>query len=44
MEFTFQVIELDLAQLPDGEEVLGILKQENTTLNIWITLAVRFLC
>uniref|UniRef100_H2YEL2 Uncharacterized protein n=1 Tax=Ciona savignyi TaxID=51511 RepID=H2YEL2_CIOSA len=39
---TDEVIELDLSQLPDGEEVLGILKQENTTLNIWITLALEY--
>lgn len=39
---TDEVIELDLAQLPEGEEVLGILKQENTMLNIWITLALEY--
>ncbi|XP_078483653.1 RNA polymerase-associated protein CTR9 homolog isoform X2 [Ciona intestinalis] len=39
---TDEVIELDLSQLPDGEEVLGILKQENTTLNIWLTLALEY--
>ena len=35
-----QVIELDLDQLPDGDEVLSILRQEAPPLNIWFTLAV----
>ena len=35
-----QVIELDLSQLPEGEEVLSILKQEQAPLHIWVTLAV----
>ncbi|XP_076802913.1 RNA polymerase-associated protein CTR9 homolog isoform X1 [Clavelina lepadiformis] len=39
---TDEVIELDLTQLPEGDEVLGILKQENTTLNIWLTLALEY--
>jgi len=39
------VIELDLAQLPEGEEVLSILKQEQAPLHIWVTLAVsRLVC
>jgi len=37
-----EVIELDLTQLPDVSEVLGILTQEKTTLNIWITLALEY--
>jgi len=35
-----QVIELDLNQLPDGDEVLTILRQEQAPLNNWVTLAV----
>ncbi len=35
-----QVIELDLDQLPEGDEVLSILKQENAPLNTWLTLGV----
>lgn len=38
--FFFQVIELDLDALPEGEEVLSILKQEQAPLHIWVTLAV----
>lgn len=37
---TIQVIELYLDQLPDGDEVLGILRQEHAQLNIWVNLAV----
>lgn len=39
--FYFQVIELDLETLPDGDEVLTILRQEACPLNVWVTLAVR---
>lgn len=39
--FYFQVIELQFDQLPEGDEVLSILRQENAQLHIWITLAVR---
>ncbi|XP_071957066.1 RNA polymerase-associated protein CTR9 homolog [Antedon mediterranea] len=39
---TDEVIELDLDQLPDGEEVLGILKQENAPLQTWITLGLEY--
>ena len=35
-----QVIELDLNQLPDGDEVLTILRQEQAPLHNWVTLAV----
>jgi len=35
-----QVIELDLNQLPDGDEVLTILRQEQAPLQNWVTLAV----
>jgi len=34
------VIELQFDQLPEGDEVLSILGQENAQLHIWITLAV----
>jgi len=39
---TDEVIELDLTLLPDVTEVLGILTQENTILQIWITLALEY--
>lgn len=35
-----EVIELDLEELPDGAEVLEILRQEQAPLSIWISLAV----
>jgi len=35
-----EVIELDIDNLPDGAEVLEILRQEQPLLNIWISLAV----
>ncbi len=35
-----QVIELFFDQLPDGEEVIQILKQEHAQIHIWVTLAV----
>ena len=38
-----QVIELDLDQLPEGEEVLSILRQEAPPLNTWLKLAVSLL-
>uniref|UniRef100_A0A8C2PYK8 RNA polymerase-associated protein CTR9 homolog n=1 Tax=Cyprinus carpio TaxID=7962 RepID=A0A8C2PYK8_CYPCA len=38
--FLSQVIELDFDQLPEGDEVISILKQEHTQLHIWIALAV----
>ena len=34
------MIELDLDQLPEGDEVLSILRQEHAPLHIWVTLAV----
>lgn len=37
-----QVIELDFDQLPEGDEVISILKQEHTQLHIWIALAVSY--
>ncbi|XP_070564627.1 RNA polymerase-associated protein CTR9 homolog [Ptychodera flava] len=39
---TDEVIELDLDQIPEGDEVLNILKQENAPLHIWITLALEY--
>ena len=36
-----QVIELDLDQLPDGDEVLTILRNEQAPLQNWVALAVR---
>ncbi|KAI4458501.1 rna polymerase-associated protein ctr9 [Holotrichia oblita] len=39
---TDEVIELCFDQLPDGEEVLGILRQEHAQLNIWVTLALEY--
>ncbi|OXU31345.1 hypothetical protein TSAR_012690 [Trichomalopsis sarcophagae] len=37
-----EVIELYLDQLPHGDEVLGILYQENAHLNIWVNLALEY--
>jgi len=37
-----EVIELDLAQLPDGDEVLTILRQEQAPLHNWVTLALEY--
>ena len=39
---TDEVIELDLEQLPEGEEILGILRTENVPLHIWLTLAKHY--
>lgn len=39
---TDEVIELDLSQLPEGDEVLSILKQEVAPLHIWVTLALEY--
>ncbi|XP_065646926.1 RNA polymerase-associated protein CTR9 homolog isoform X3 [Hydra vulgaris] len=39
---TDEVIELDFDQLPDGDEVLSILEQENAVLHLWITLAQQY--
>lgn len=41
MNYVLQVIELDFDQLPEGDEVISILKQEHTQLHIWIALAVN---
>lgn len=35
-----QVIELDPEQLPEGEEVLSILRQEHSQINTWVNVAV----
>nr|XP_058951726.1 RNA polymerase-associated protein CTR9 homolog isoform X1 [Pocillopora verrucosa] len=37
-----EVIELQFDQLPEGDEVLSILRQENAQLHIWITLALQY--
>jgi RNA polymerase-associated protein CTR9 len=37
-----EVIELGLDQLPDGEEVLSILRQENCPLHVWIRLSIGY--
>ncbi|XP_069936971.1 RNA polymerase-associated protein CTR9 homolog [Cherax quadricarinatus] len=37
-----EVIELDLSQLPDGDEVLGILTNEKVPLNYWVDLAIEY--
>ncbi|XP_037072194.1 LOW QUALITY PROTEIN: RNA polymerase-associated protein CTR9 homolog [Pollicipes pollicipes] len=37
-----EVIELDASQLPDGEEVLAILRQEEAPLNLWVSVAVQY--
>ncbi|XP_018496756.1 LOW QUALITY PROTEIN: RNA polymerase-associated protein CTR9 homolog [Galendromus occidentalis] len=39
---TDEVIELDLNQLPDGQETLTILKQEKAQLHIWVNLALAY--
>ncbi|XP_044738203.1 RNA polymerase-associated protein CTR9 homolog isoform X2 [Chrysoperla carnea] len=39
---TDEVIELYLDQLPDGDEVLGILRQERAQLSIWVNLALEY--
>ncbi|XP_043475768.1 RNA polymerase-associated protein CTR9 homolog [Leptopilina heterotoma] len=39
---TDEVIELYPDQLPDGDEVLGILRQENASLHIWVSLALEY--
>lgn len=39
---TDEVIELCFDQLPDGEEVLSILRQENAQLHIWVALALEY--
>ncbi|PIK55019.1 putative RNA polymerase-associated protein CTR9-like isoform X2 [Apostichopus japonicus] len=39
---TDEVIELDVEQLPEGEEVLTILKQENAPLHTWLALGLEY--
>ncbi|XP_070619280.1 RNA polymerase-associated protein CTR9 homolog [Erythrolamprus reginae] len=39
---TDEVIELDFDQLPEGDEVISILKQEHTQLHIWMALALEY--
>ena len=35
-----QVIELDIDQLPEGDEVINILRDERAPLHTWVALAV----
>lgn len=35
-----QVIELDIDQLPEGDEVISILRDERAPLHTWVALAV----
>ena len=37
------MIELDIDQLPEGEEVIGILKDERAPLHTWVTLSVSYI-
>ncbi|PSN41501.1 RNA polymerase-associated protein CTR9 [Blattella germanica] len=39
---TDEVIELDYDQLPDGLEVLSILRHEHAQLHLWVTLALEY--
>ncbi|XP_055950450.1 RNA polymerase-associated protein CTR9 homolog isoform X1 [Argiope bruennichi] len=39
---TEEVIDLKIDQLPEGDEVLGILRREQATLNIWVQIAVEY--
>ncbi|KAF7992065.1 hypothetical protein HCN44_001390 [Aphidius gifuensis] len=39
---TDEVIELYLEQLPEGDEVLSILRSEHAQLNIWVNLALEY--
>ncbi|VVD02268.1 unnamed protein product [Leptidea sinapis] len=39
---TDEVIELDPEQLPSGDEVLSILQQERSQLNVWINVALAY--
>jgi RNA polymerase-associated protein CTR9 len=36
------VIELDIENLPEGEEILNILRHERSPLNIWVNVAVSY--
>lgn len=37
-----EVIEIPFSDLPEGEEVLGILSQEKAALHLWVSLAVEY--
>ncbi|GIY45139.1 RNA polymerase-associated protein CTR9 homolog [Caerostris extrusa] len=39
---TEEVIELKFDQLPEGDEVLGILRQEQATLDLWVKIATEY--
>ncbi len=36
----FQVIEIDVANLPEANDLIDVLKQENAPLNTWFSVAV----
>ena len=38
------MIDLDVDQLPEGEEVIGILRDERAPLHTWVALAVSKMC
>ncbi|KYM99351.1 RNA polymerase-associated protein CTR9 like protein [Cyphomyrmex costatus] len=42
LRYTDEVIELHLDQLPDGDEVLEVLREEHAQLNIWVNLALEY--
>ena len=37
-----EVIEIPFSDLPEGEEVLGILSGEKAALHLWVSLAVEY--
>ena len=40
--YNIQVIELDIDQLPEGDEVISILRDERAPLHTWVALAVSY--
>ncbi|CAF4045060.1 unnamed protein product [Rotaria sp. Silwood1] len=42
MTSSTEIIEVSLDQLPDGQEVLAILQQENCSLHIGLTFALGY--
>ena len=42
MKDTDEVIVLDVDQLPDGDEVLNILRQENAPISVWVNVAIEY--
>ncbi|KAL7034537.1 hypothetical protein ACKWTF_008002 [Chironomus riparius] len=39
---TDEVIELDIENLPEGDEILNILSHERSALNIWVNVAIEY--